>query len=503
MSHPSTMASTLNTSSLRQSARQTRTNPVRNSKAIGRSLFTLGRQSSFASAANEPSTAQNHTSNNNTNEQHGFYPAIEAFTDALNTLPREYRRHVSLLKEVDAKAWATEEHVQTLLTAAPTIPLYADSVAASVAGATHDETQSQTFSQVTDPGFDSLRRHFFNELRYNLSEMMVSMDEKNHLISNAHDEVQRRLTRIETIHPWIDQELSDEARYGSLTHWAYFQQNPSKPTVAESGRAERTRREVAAANNTAPGNHDTETAARSESRREAMLARKQRLAAQHADSDFDDPRPQSAARRGANGGPRGKRVAEAAGDAAASGTAAAATAPKKRKVEKTAAAAAAAMERSTSNRLTSTAMSRETSNAEPTKKRARPAAGLTRKRCVFPFHMALICLLTSYSLLGTTALLLLRSFRLLSSARSKSFTAQAQHRRLLRDHRRPAVVKILRRRATRARNRQLRTRTHDQEIRQTDRRQRTAATSQTTKMPLAKRFFPSPSQSMATLFRLH
>ena len=49
---------------------------------------------------------------------HGFYPALTHFTDAITALPREFRRHNSLLKEVDAKAWALEDNLLQLLKAA-------------------------------------------------------------------------------------------------------------------------------------------------------------------------------------------------------------------------------------------------------------------------------------------------------------------------------------------------------------------------------------------------
>jgi hypothetical protein len=48
---------------------------------------------------------------------HGFYPALAHFTDAITALPREFRRHNSLLKEVDAKAWALEDNLMQLLKA--------------------------------------------------------------------------------------------------------------------------------------------------------------------------------------------------------------------------------------------------------------------------------------------------------------------------------------------------------------------------------------------------
>lgn len=87
---------------IRQSARQTRTNPSRTSKTVGRSSFAFGRGSTTEIPSAPP-------------VPHGFYPALTHFTDAITALPREFRRHNSLLKEVDAKAWALEENLLQLL----------------------------------------------------------------------------------------------------------------------------------------------------------------------------------------------------------------------------------------------------------------------------------------------------------------------------------------------------------------------------------------------------
>jgi hypothetical protein len=87
---------------VRHSVRQTRTNPSRTSKTVGRSTFFYGQ----SSAADAPQTST---------VPPGFYPALTHFTDAVTALPREFRRHNSLLKEVDAKAWALEENLQQLL----------------------------------------------------------------------------------------------------------------------------------------------------------------------------------------------------------------------------------------------------------------------------------------------------------------------------------------------------------------------------------------------------
>jgi hypothetical protein len=86
----------------RQPGRQTRTNPSRISKTVARSYVYFG-NSSNVDAPPAPAVP------------HGLYPALTHFTDSVAALPREFRRHNALLKEVDAKAWALEENLQHLL----------------------------------------------------------------------------------------------------------------------------------------------------------------------------------------------------------------------------------------------------------------------------------------------------------------------------------------------------------------------------------------------------
>ena len=96
-------------------------------------------------------------------------------------------------------------------------------------------------------------------------QIMVTMDEKNHVINNANEELSRHVRRLDDIYPHIADEISAEARLGSLTHWAYTDTNPTKKS------APTTRREAAAANLALL--HDNEVAQRSESRREAVAAK--------------------------------------------------------------------------------------------------------------------------------------------------------------------------------------------------------------------------------------
>lgn len=104
-----TITTAATTSTSRAGNRQTRTNPSRTSKTLGRTSFAFGHRGSIA----ESSTATAATAA--AQLPHGFYPALTHFTDAITALPREFRRHNSLLKEVDAKAWALEENLLQLL----------------------------------------------------------------------------------------------------------------------------------------------------------------------------------------------------------------------------------------------------------------------------------------------------------------------------------------------------------------------------------------------------
>lgn len=275
---------TLGTSSLRGSSSKTRNNPSRTTRHARTTL----RQNSLISTAPSAQGALQP-------EPHGFYPAITHFTDAITALPRDFRRHTSLLKEVDAKAWFIEENIQKLLTqclderrtqpqdvatttlagsiasVAGDVPV--GSVAGSVTGQIMDNA-SQISSASVDQ--DSLRRRrLYAELRQNLMQMIMPLDEKNHVINNANEELSRHIRRQDEIWPHIADEISEETRLGSLKHWALIDLNPTKKIQQAALRG----REALVV--------DNEVAERSERRREAMALAKKQKAAQHADSDAD------------------------------------------------------------------------------------------------------------------------------------------------------------------------------------------------------------------------
>ncbi|KAE8355856.1 hypothetical protein BDV28DRAFT_128263 [Aspergillus coremiiformis] len=347
----------------RQSVRQTRTNPSRTSKTLGRSSFAYG-HTSMADTTTTPPVA------------HGFYPALAHFTDAITALPREFRRHNSLLKEVDAKAWALEDNLQQLLRASSELqadpPLDQAMDDTGVAQEDRLATNIQGTSQAPGPQEHTGRRYLLGRVRQTLQDLMMTADEKNHVISNANDELDRQLLRLDHVFPFIAGEISEEARLGSLTHWAYSNRNAVKTATNE-----RPRREAASNKDIAHALHEAEAASRSEARREAVLARKQRRT--HADSDFDD------ARTGARKAQSNKVRGAATNDASAVGHGQPGTSgpTKRRKVERPPTVdTATAMERSASG---ADASGRAGSKDAPdaTKKRSRApnanAAG-ARKR---------------------------------------------------------------------------------------------------------------------------
>lgn len=251
------------------------------------------------------------------------------------------------------------------------------------------------------------RRLLFDRVRHTLSDLMMTADEKNHVISNANDELNRQITRLDTVFPFIAGEVSDESRLGSLTHWAYSNHNTAKAATNE-----RPRREAAAAKELAI--HEAEALSRSEARREAVLARKHRRG--HGDSEFNDNRA-SGARKGH--GTKARSGAIAAGDHAAvdnpggpGGATGTTATTKRRKVERSAPAEpGAAMERTVSGTGSAAGrgVSKDASAPDATKKRSRaPNSGAARKRHVLIVHQPLVAVrLTRNSQVGTILVTLL------------------------------------------------------------------------------------------------
>ena len=159
------------------------------------------------------------------------------------------------------------------------------SVAGSALGASMQVAPSQTShnSQTTSQGYDILslpRRQHYHNIRNIMAEMLVTLDEKTHVINTATEALDRQLARCESSWPAIQEEISEEARWGNLHHWAYNEKIGEKKAIAH----ERPRREVAHHHNFVAG----AMAGDAEIARQDLTRRKRHQ--QAVDSDFDDLR---------------------------------------------------------------------------------------------------------------------------------------------------------------------------------------------------------------------
>jgi hypothetical protein len=184
---------------------------------------------------------------------------------------------------------------------------------------TNERHVRQDDPQNTESQESRHRRLLFDRIRRSLTDLMMTADEKNHVITNANDELDHQLFRLKTVFPYISGEVSEEARLGSLTHWAYTNRTASKPVTTAN---ERPRREAASsASHFVQSLHESEGVThRGDARREP--SRKQRR--NHADLDSDDIRTVNHRKGGA------AKARANAGDNADSGMPT--SAPKRRKV---------------------------------------------------------------------------------------------------------------------------------------------------------------------------
>ncbi|CZR58023.1 related to p33ING1b (ING1) protein [Phialocephala subalpina] len=382
------VSSDLASSRRAQPLRQTRNNPPRSSISGTR---PFGSRASITGGIEE-------------NQSIDIFPAITHFADAITALPKELVRHFTLLKEVDAKIFAPEEELGKLIDAVLNSPpkrpqavethhaLGPTSTPMSAQGSLNGSVingHAGSANSVLETGdvYDQSnvpRRQLYQHAAYTMSNMLVSLDEKNHVISTAAEALSKQLARIDDCFPYIELEISEEARYGSTTHWAYPENRVPK-TGAVS------RREIAAANNlSAAAQHLVdEAAARSDARKQALAAKKGKN--QHADSDFDDQDSRQKDKK-LHGNSKVRKAADTGvGLGITNGATTNGNPPKRQKVANKVPAGGAGMERSLSSVFGSngtatkgkTGSPRETPVPEA-KKRSRAAAGTgqTRKRYV-------------------------------------------------------------------------------------------------------------------------
>ena len=286
-------------SNRRQPIRQTRINPAR--------VASSSLQAQGGASAPTPDSDPNATP--------GFFPALTHYSDAIAALPKEMIRHNTMLKEVDAKIYGPEARLTELVNVALKNPppphtkdsdraistsssMIADASSTNAPIPAESSSLSESLPQPvndnpSDPSYP--RRLQFHNIRTTLYEMLATLDEKNHVINTAIDCLDKQTMRCNSSFPHIQDEISEEARLGSMTHWAYTDKTAERKGMISG---ERTRR-------TANAQEIDAAALRSESRREAVAAKKPRN--QYLDSDFDDGRVLG--RKAPNGG-KGRRIAD-------------------------------------------------------------------------------------------------------------------------------------------------------------------------------------------------
>ncbi|PNS20300.1 hypothetical protein CAC42_5750 [Sphaceloma murrayae] len=323
----------------------------------------------------------------------GFFPAIQHFTDAVDELPKEVMRHFTLMKEVEAKIHGpTQNMVQVVnrIASLPTpsrrnhqpshqsllsftannssgvnsanasvingaLPGFVPPSVAEAAAQAAQPTQAEQLA-------DMQRRQEFYNLRVTISQVLASLDERNVCLAEANRTLDRQLGRMHRVLPHVEAEINEEARLGSLSHWAYAD-NKKKAQQAP----ERNRRDIAVTSNLAAAAaavHEGDiAAARNEGREKTKKSR-----AQHVDSEFED---RGVPKKSHHKGRKAAELAEAKNHNA--GTAGLQP-PKKRKVEKV---GGAAMERTSSAVGKSAKVPAGTPRATPAneapKKKTKPA----------------------------------------------------------------------------------------------------------------------------------
>ncbi|KAK4891703.1 hypothetical protein LTR27_009711 [Elasticomyces elasticus] len=173
------------------------------------------------------------------------------------------------------------------------------SAAASVIGEDEAATDQAADEQLA-------RRKQFLALRQSLHALLPNLDEKNVVLAEANRVLAQQLSRVDSVWPHVENEISEEARWGSMKHWAYSDNRAPRLKAgmvgAGRGYGGRANGDVAATNSlVAAANmvHESEIAqARREAGREAMRDGKvvkgkraaRDMVVEAGDSDFEEPR---------------------------------------------------------------------------------------------------------------------------------------------------------------------------------------------------------------------
>ncbi|QIW98799.1 hypothetical protein AMS68_004317 [Peltaster fructicola] len=323
----------------------------------------------------------------------GFFPAVTFFTDAITALPREVVRQFTLMKEVQAKIHGPAEQLGAMCDELMKLPvptrregqlqsaLIMSFTAPNSAAGSTNASLINGVAPNTRPGQESaagsvtgeelgqeteesmLRRRKYAELRALAHSMLPNLDEKNVVLTEAIRVMNAQLSRIDGVMPHVDAEIPEEARLGSMTHWAY-----SDNRIKTKAAAQASRRDVVATHNLAAAAHVVHETEIAQTRRDAgKEARAEKngkgRTREHVDSEFEEkPRKMAKTAKGRMSAVTGLGITTTEEPV------------KRRKVEKT---AVPAMERQVSG-MGRSAKVRETARSTPaeekkTKPKSAPA----------------------------------------------------------------------------------------------------------------------------------
>ncbi|KAK6503922.1 hypothetical protein TWF506_002145 [Arthrobotrys conoides] len=160
-----------------------------------------------------------------------FCPGLAAFTDAIEALPQETIRHFTLLREVDAKASGPEDllrsFIKNTLSIPPPLqaPLETDPIAEPVR-VLDDRSHldgSLSNNNISDDNHSNehVKRSRLHEVRVLISDLLLTLDEKIHVISTASEALAKHQVRIDDAYDATTREIDSVLRDGNPAHWAY------------------------------------------------------------------------------------------------------------------------------------------------------------------------------------------------------------------------------------------------------------------------------------------
>ncbi|CUM66827.1 uncharacterized protein PRCAT00004511001 [Priceomyces carsonii] len=201
---------------------------------------------------------------NNINE---LLPGLNDISDAFEALPQDLIKYFTLLKEIDAKCINTFPRINSLIS----------------------KYIANLHSTNEDP--DSVKVDNLSRMKNKINEIIPCLEEKMHVTSVASDLMSKHLFRINNDYKLIVQnnEIPESIRIGPLNHPAMIMDSSSPSDVANPNRSAQSQR--------------------SESRREALAARKANKESDDTDKrkKVKDPTPENKSSSQSNTGKKRSR----------------------------------------------------------------------------------------------------------------------------------------------------------------------------------------------------